>query len=106
MTGPLHLFLSWVALSGCYTQNRYQGDQAEALCQLYESCGYLESVGVTTYKECVNVMSGGTLQCDGYDAGAASDCVDGINTLTCERHAEGYWPSACNEVCESTVQVD
>ena len=99
---PLLLFLA----TGCYTESRYRQDHIEALCRLYDECGYLESVGATTYKECVNAMDGGNFQCDGYDAGAASDCVDGMATLDCERHALGYWPTACNEVCESTVNVE
>jgi len=101
--------MTWLAvllLPACYTESRYQDDLAHALCDLYDECGYLEALGVTTKKECVDVMSSGTLECEGYDGGSASDCVDGVETLDCEAHAEGQWPRACNEVCDSSVKVE
>lgn len=92
--------------SACYTANRFQEEQAAALCDLYEQCGYLENIGVSDYATCVETMLDSTYQCNDYDASAAADCVEGLEALTCERHADGYYPEGCDEVCSSTVTVD
>ena len=92
--------------SGCYGQNKYRQDHANARCGLYEECGYLTYIGVDSYDECVAAMIEGEYQCEGYNASAAAECVDGLEALTCENFEVGYYPEACLDVCDATVLTE
>lgn len=88
--------------SGCYTQEEYLTDQADATCTWYERCGNLGTLGYASWQECFDEVSAwdeaDPPECAEYDAGMARECVEGISALACEYDPADY-PAACASVC-------
>lgn len=93
-------------LSACYSPEKFQQDEAAALCRLYEKCDVLYDVGAESYRDCVQQLESASWACDDFNGGAAQDCVDRLERLSCEKLLDGTTPSACDDACASTVRVD
>lgn len=78
---------------------------ASAFCNKAQSCGAPGAGGSCT-TQLENAMGCAQLSCPAgtkYDSGAASECIDAVNKLSCTDAANelgnGVLPAACNNVC-------
>ncbi len=90
-------------VSGCYTQEKYNEDLAQANCDWYDRCELLTTLGFESVDDCLSEYAAWSDEdaeaCEDYDANAAKDCVAGLEALGCgEDRAENY-PAACADVC-------
>lgn len=90
-------------LVGCgISWERYQEEKQEATCQMFIDCEYGALYGWETVDECLADPHAATTEekCDGYDGGAAKNCLDGYLGLSCDKFTGGFEQvDACNEVC-------
>ncbi len=103
------LRLTMIALTpmvaSCYSLNTFWEDRAMAQCQLYEQCGYLSYVGAETFDDCFEAMTDTEYDCSDYNQAAARECVEGQEAMSCQDLEDGYYPTACTQVCTTMVQV-
>lgn len=98
-------------LLGCYNPDRFLEERVQAECEWYNRCDILEIYG-ETLQDCVeeHTAAAETAEklgetCDDFDAGAAKDCVETLQTSTCDGFEEGGvydYPQACSEACPSS----
>lgn len=96
------LTLTLLMTAGCYSKSNFTEDVSTAFCTLYDDCDYLEVQQFDDYDECYdNVtvnMDPENQDCD-WDAGAAKECVEGINAMSCDELYAADFPFACNQYC-------
>ena len=97
-----------VLVAGCYGQNRFATDFAEANCLLYTDCEVLDDFGFDSQETCEATTSEAYTKdadgCESYDHKAARDCVDGVNQMICEDIPGHTYPEACLTACSSDEQ--
>jgi hypothetical protein len=78
---------------------------ASAYCNKAQACG-APGAGGSCAPELQNAMGCAQLTCPAgtkFDSGAASDCIDAVNKLSCTDAANelgnGQLPGACNNIC-------
>lgn len=96
------------ACGGGYEQAEFASNFASSTCQLYSDCAILETyAGYEELAECESDLSqsvrGGS--CAGYNADAATLCLDAITTVTCAQFVDGFWPAECTDVCTNGAAV-
>lgn len=98
-------FLLALGLVACgYSQDKFEDEFADAVCNKYDECGWLETLGMTL-DECLNpdvsdTAGGEEVECVNYDSAAAKECVTAWEELTCEQLDAFEFPTICNDVCE------
>jgi hypothetical protein len=96
------LTLTMMMTFGCYSKSSYTEDVSTAFCTLYDDCDYLEVQQIDDYDACIPVVSESqdpeNRDCD-WDAGAAKECVEGINMMTCDDLYDSDYPLACEKTC-------
>ena len=109
--GSRAMFLVWwsgALAAGCYGQDRFASDFAEANCLLYSDCEVLDDFGFDGIEQCEATTSESYTKesggCDSYDREAARDCVDGVNQMICEDIPGNTYPEACLTACSSAEQ--
>lgn len=87
---------------GCYTHEEFLQEDAQVTCEWFERCDMMGSLGYEGLDDCVQEWGAWNEAdppvCEGFDAGAAQDCVDSKAVYTCSDEAEQY-ATACDEVC-------
>ena len=104
---------------GCgYSEDTYAEDFTDAWCDkstecesdilaFYVSLGSDEATAQTSFDTAYDALCNaeateaedGEDECE-FDSAAAKECVEAIETATCEESATGFeFPSACNNVC-------
>lgn len=92
-----------VALAGCgYSEDSFEEDMIDAMCNKMDECGWLDDLG-WTLDECLNQSSTDTggEECVDYDGGAAKDCVTAVEDATCDDYAAGTGLDVCEDVCSN-----
>jgi hypothetical protein len=92
---PLALCLS----IGCYSMEQFQEDSATTRCALYEECGFLSALDVESYEACAELLRSEAYACVEYDPGAAAECIEALETLSCDEYGGGYFPMSCVDAC-------
>ena len=96
------LILTTMMTVGCYSKSSYTEDVSAAYCTLYDDCDYFKVQQIDDYDDCLTVVAERqdpeNLDCD-WDAGAAVECVEAINQMTCDEMYDGDYPLACEQVC-------
>lgn len=85
------------------SDKRYAEEMGDAVCALYEDCGWLESYGFDSAAACAEQVSGNydpeAGRCPAYDRKAARQCLEELAELSCEAALAGDWPESCAESC-------
>jgi hypothetical protein len=94
--------LSALLVGGCYSQEEYLIDQADATCGWYDRCDLLGTLGYASMQECVDEAAAWNEAdppvCEDYDGGAAKDCVRAWQELACGVSPAEY-PPECGDIC-------
>ena len=77
-----------------YTLHEWAEDYIALVCALFDECELIDE------EECLEMMDPDEIECQGFDARAAQDCMDGLEQTSCEQFMEGDYPSACDDVCD------
>jgi hypothetical protein len=85
--------------AACYGSADFQEESALSRCALYEECGYLSSLDVATFEECLELLRSDDYACVEFDADAGQACIVALDTLTCEQYVAGQFPTACLDAC-------
>ncbi|MCB9765299.1 MAG: hypothetical protein H6739_36330 [Alphaproteobacteria bacterium] len=103
MRRPL-LGLLILGIAGCYPYEDYLADENAATCDWWQRCDMLGPLGYDDVDDCVSEAEGWDAQdppdCEVYDAGAAKDCVEGLQQMACGEETPEY-PAACAQACSA-----
>ena len=100
------LLAAAVGASGCYKEDEYLADFADAYCGWLERCEHLETIGYDSVDDCgeerllkneQDIESFGAV-CAEYDPKAAKECVEGLEAQECVE-LESIYPEACQSAC-------
>lgn len=95
--------LPLLLLLGCYSQEEFVSDENAAICGWYERCDLIGTLGYDDAADCTAELNAWDEQeppvCKGYDAGAASECVEGYALIDCEAEGTPTYPAACDDAC-------
>jgi hypothetical protein len=91
-------------LTGCYNQDKFTTDFAQATCDWWDRCDLLEVLAYEDVPDCVDETESEAIDgqgedglCPGFNSSAAKDCIAAMNERGCE---EGFdTPSVCEEAC-------
>jgi len=94
-------------LSGCYNQDTFTSDLAQATCEWWDRCDLLEVLAYEDVTDCVDETQSEAIDgqgedglCPDFDRGAAKDCVEEINARSCTGGFDT--PSVCELACSSS----
>ncbi len=98
----LPFLLALLGLAACgYSEDAYEEDLINAMCNKMDECGWLEELQ-WTLDECLNQSSEDTGgECVDYDGAAAKECVTAIEDATCDDYAAGIGREVCDDVCSN-----
>ena len=96
--------LSFCLLTGCYNEDKFTADHAQATCEWWDRCDLLEVLDYTDVDDCVaEVQSeaedgqGTDGICPDFNSSAAKNCIQEVEDRGCE---EGFdTPSVCADAC-------
>lgn len=90
-------------LACAYPAEDFAVDMADAVCGIYDECGYLDTFGFTSADECATTVQQSydpeQIDCAEYDKKKAEECVDGVIQMSCQDLYDSAWPTACDERC-------
>ena len=88
--------------TGCgYTAEEFQADYAEAHCAVYDQCALLGVSEIyTSLEDCVaQVEASVAVETCEFDRETAQECVDALNTMSCDDLYDDAWPGSCAAAC-------
>jgi len=99
-TGMLSLCL----VAGCYNEDKFTADNAQATCEWWDRCDLLDVLDYDDVVDCVTEVQseaedgqGKDGICPNFDSSAAKSCVKEIEERGCE---DGFdTPSICADAC-------
>ncbi len=87
-------------LAGCLNGDRFDSKWAEERCALLAECEALDLYGHSSQEQCLSETAPLAEGCESFDREVASDCLDGVDQMTCYRLLKGRFPNACDQVCD------
>ncbi|NOY24301.1 MAG: hypothetical protein GXP62_00350 [Oligoflexia bacterium] len=96
----------WTLLAfscGGYPPEDFALDMAAETCALYQSCDYLTTFGFASVDDCAATVQTSydptIIDCPTYDKNLATDCIAGVQQMSCDDLYASNWPQACAERC-------
>jgi hypothetical protein len=95
---------SVIALAtACMGPEKFDKQNAEQLCLLFEECEVLDMYGYSSTEECDSSVKGAFDDCEDFDQEAAKRCIENLEKMDCEDAYAERFPSACNKACKDPV---